>query len=101
MPASLQNILDDILRKINSLEEDRKNLRQRCESLEQRNSELQRQISSLEKECDHARNDARFLTMSHRLADSPDSIVEARRFISSLIRRVDRAIALATDDPSF
>lgn len=100
MPVSLQSKLENIFRKIKRIEDEREQLRERCRMLEEKNGDLQRELGATRKELDKALMDAEFLTLSHRLADDPDTIIDARRKISSLIRRVDKAIRLATDDPS-
>lgn len=38
--------------------------------------------------------DVEYLTMSHRLADNPDTIIETRRHISRLIRNIDRCLEM-------
>jgi len=39
-----------------------------------------------------------FLTMSYRLADSPDTIVSARRRIARLIRTIDSCISMLKEE---
>ncbi len=100
MPSSLQSTLTAIEKKISLLEQSRSQLAQRCSELERANADLESKLRETEKLLEAQRLDSQFLTVSHRLADSPDTIVEARRKISNIIRRIDKAISLATDDPS-
>lgn len=68
--------------------------RQRRELDESRSREeaLHARVAELEGALERSRLDERFLRVSHRLASSPDSIIEARRLISGLIRNIDKAI---------
>ena len=100
MSSQLQSVMTELLAKTERLSEKQRLLEERCRELETENEDLRRQLQQTEKERDNARLDAQYLTVSHRLADDPDTIVETRRRLSSLIRRVDKAIRLATDDPS-
>lgn len=58
-----------------------------------REQDLLMQLRLTRQELDRAKSDAQFLRVSHRLASSPDSLVEARRLIAGLIRNIDKAIA--------
>lgn len=100
MATPLQQTLDDVMRKISLLEERIITLSSKCEELQKANDDLSYSLSLKEKALDKAKTDIEYLTLSHRLADSPDTLIEARRQITSLIRRVEKAIRLATDDPS-
>lgn len=78
----------------------------RIEKLSQENRDLKEKVEALneklelmEKSAARARLDADYLTVSHRLADSPDSLIATRRRISALIRNIDRCIAMLKDDP--
>lgn len=81
-----------IARYIEDLEKQNKELRHRIELLEERLSEEEEKTSQ-------ARLDADYLTVSHRLADSPDTLIATRRRISALIRTIDRCISMLKDDP--
>lgn len=58
-----------------------------------REQDLLMQLRLTRQELDQAKSDVQFLRVSHRLASSPDSLVEARRLIAGLIRNIDKAIA--------
>lgn len=58
-----------------------------------REQDLLMQLRLTRQELDRAKSDVQFLRVSHRLASSPDSLVEARRLIAGLIRNIDKAIA--------
>ena len=38
--------------------------------------------------------DAEFLAVSHKLADSPDTLVSARRHLARLTRHIDRCLEM-------
>lgn len=69
-------------------------LRERNAALEETNRQLQRQIEEITAERDRASLDSEFLALSHRLASSPDTIIDARRHIAGLIRNIDRCIEM-------
>lgn len=100
MPASIHTVLADINEKLSALERQRQEWADRCIELEKANADLELRLKEAVSERDRALLDAQYLTLSHRLAEDPDTIIDARRKISSLIRRVDKAIRLVTDDPS-
>ena len=67
--------------------------REQIVRLEKENEDLRTQLSETRAELDNTRKDVEFLTMSHRLADSPDSVISARRRIARLIRTIDNCIS--------
>lgn len=58
----------------------------RLTDLEDENARLRAEIKAKSLDCD-------FLVMSHRLASSPDQLMQTRRLIAKMIRNIDRAIA--------
>lgn len=66
----------------------------RNRELEELNADLLRKAQEAERERDRARLDAEYLTVSHRLADHPDTIVDTRRHIAKLIRNIDRCLEM-------
>ncbi len=93
MAVNLLTILQSIRQKTDELSA-------RCltldEELRQRDhtiSELQFEIERLKKENASLKSDNEFLTVSHRLASSPDEIVKSRRLLAGWIRDIDRCIA--------
>lgn len=98
-PATLPEVIDELIKKTARLDS-------YIEELERQNAELTVTIETLKEELDEERKnsaraklDADYLTVSHRLADSPDTIIATRRRISSLIRTIDRCISMLKDDP--
>lgn len=62
--------------------------------LEEEISDLRLEIAEARRERDRARLDAEYLTVSHRLADSPDTLIDTRRHIAKLIRNIDRCLEM-------
>lgn len=85
-------------KKIDTLLENQSKLQQKVNELEIINSELNRQheidVAALTK----AQKDLEFLSLSHRLADSPEALIEARTKVSKLIRTIDSCIRLIIED---
>lgn len=85
-------------KKIDGLLDAQKKLQERVFDLEKINKELKEQHEEDSKIIDKAKKDIEFLVLSHRLADSPETLVEARNTISKLIRTVDSCIRLINED---
>ncbi len=96
---TLPEVIDGLIQKTNrlglyieELEETNKSLLARIENLEEA-------LAEEKEKAGRARLDADYLIYSHRLADSPDTIIATRRRISALIRTIDRCISMLKDDP--
>ena len=66
----------------------------KCQEVE----ELQQQLEECRSELREARMEVDFLTVSHRLADSPQNIISARRRLQRLIAKIDRCVSLLKED---
>lgn len=93
MALSLQQRIEEVGRKIERLERERRELLQQNVRLKAENADLTDENRRLRAELTSAQRDAEFLSMSHRLASDADSIVKARRRISGMIREIDRCIS--------
>ncbi len=94
MAATLSATLKSIEEKTGRLIAQQEELHRRLEEVTAERDELRRQIGVLSAELDKAGLDNKFLRMSHRLADNPEAVVETRKTIAALIRKIDRCIAL-------
>ena len=94
MATSLLTTLESLREKIAAMAASVDRLRENNSSLRMENEELRRQLSQALKERDEARLESEFLAVSHRLADDPDKIIDARRLIAGLIRNIDRCIEM-------
>lgn len=94
MAQSLLSILDQLEARIDALRKEMDSLRERNRALEEENADLRmREVEAL-KIRDRALLDVEYLSVSHRLAESPDTLVDTRRLIAGLIRNIDRCIAM-------
>lgn len=94
MAQTLLDALSSLRHKIELSNERYLALKQECDLLKADNESLRRDLSSRDAEIRRLRNDAKFLAISHRLAQNPDTIVESRRHIAKLIRNIDTCISL-------
>ena len=61
-------------------------------------TDLKRRLSEVSEEL-HSKNlDVEFLTLSHKLAQTPGALAEARTTVRRMIAKVDKAIALLKED---
>ncbi|MDE6682138.1 MAG: hypothetical protein K2J87_01775 [Muribaculaceae bacterium] len=98
MAQSLNTLLHDISVHAQRLGEINQAQRIRIAELEQEVELLKGSLAEKEKELQRALTDAEFLTMSHRLADSPDTIISTRRQIARLIRNIDNCISMLKEE---
>ena len=59
---------------------------------------LRDELEECREELRVARMEVDFLTVSHRLADSPANLISARRRVQRLIAKIDRCVALLKED---
>lgn len=100
MARTLPEILVSINDRVSALEN-------RLRAAETENARLRAQLDDTHARLDETRAerdrallDVEFLTVSHRLADSPEAIRSARTRISRMIRTIDKCITLLKDDPA-
>ena len=60
--------------------------------------ELRDQLDECREQLREARMEIDFLTVSHRLADSPANLISARRRVQRLIAKIDRYVSLLKED---
>ncbi len=60
--------------------------------------ELRDQLDECREQLREARMEIDFLTVSHRLADSPANLISARRRVQRLIAKIDRCVSLLKED---
>lgn len=93
----IQN-LNSLSKKIDMLLDNVEKLQIRVNELEATNSELRKQHESDVESLAQARRDIEFLSISHKLASSPEALLSARIKISSLIKTIDSCINLLKED---
>ena len=94
MADSLITILEQLDDRIKGLNARISELRSLNEQLVAENEDLRRKAAQAEGERDRAMLDAEFLAVSHKLAESPDNLIAARRHIAQLIRNIDRCLEM-------
>lgn len=98
MAKPLLSILADINRKISILNDEKLALIAKIQELEETNKNLQLELKETENKLAKALTDAEFLTVSHRLAENPDTIIATRRRIARLIRTIDSCISMIKEE---
>lgn len=61
-------------------------------------SDLERELEKTQEELHRKELDVEFLTVSHKLADGPQALADARKVIRKMIARIDKAMAMLRDD---
>lgn len=97
MAHTLLSVLEELQRNITRLSSHEAQLLANIETLEKSKSDLEAELSGVRKELAAALSDVEFLKVSHRLADSPDALVETRRHIARLIRNLDTCIDMLNE----
>ena len=98
MPRKLTGIIAELREKVSELAAQRDLAVKESERLAEQVEKLQQQLAEKSRELNLARQEVDFLTVSHRLADSPDNLVSARRRLQRLIAKIDRCVALLRED---
>lgn len=94
MAQSLISILRQLEVRQGELQTQMGFLRERIRELEEENADLRRKETEAYIERDKALLDVEYLSVSHKLADNPDTLADTRRIIAGLIKNIDRCIAM-------
>ena len=98
MALSLSANLASLESKILTLVAQRDDALAKLEEMTAANLRLQEKLEKTNKELQQSRIETEFLTVSHKLADNPDSLARARTDVRRMLARVEKAIALLEDD---
>ena len=98
MESSISIELQEISRRIEVLTAQRDEARASLEQAQDEITGLKSLVSELQTELKKKELDVEFLTVSHKLADTPQSLADARSTLKKLIARVDRAIGMLRED---
>ena len=98
MARSLHRVLTELRAKVEQLARQRDTAQAARDALVQEADDLKRQLEECRQELREARMEIDFLTVSHRLADSPSNIISARRRLQRLIAKIDRCVSLLKED---
>lgn len=91
-------VLSSLSKRVDSLLQQNSELLERNKLLENENNLLKIQHEKDKEALEKSEKDIEFLALSHRLADSPEALYEARLKIAKLIRTVDSCIRLINED---
>ncbi len=94
MAQSLISILKQLEVRQGELQTQMGFLRERIRELEEENAGLRRKEAEAYIERDKALLDVEYLSVSHKLADNPDTLADARRIIAGLIKNINRCITM-------
>ena len=94
MAESLITTLEKLNARIKDVTAHSAALLARNRELEELNADLRRRAEESDRTRDRALLDAEYLTVSHRLAADPDTLIDTRRHIAKLIRNIDRCLEM-------
>ncbi|MDE7346593.1 MAG: hypothetical protein K2N48_07635 [Muribaculaceae bacterium] len=98
MAQSLHRVIAELRAKIERLAKQRDMALAAQEALSQEKEDLKQQLEDCREQLREARMEVDFLTVSHRLADSPGNLISARRRMQRLIAKIDRCVSLLKED---
>ncbi len=98
MARLLTGIIKDLRRKALALASERDKSKAELERLRAENTALREQLTECRQELQASQMEVDFLTLSHRLADSPENLISARRRVKRLIDKIDRCVSLLKED---
>ena len=97
MAQSIITELERLNGKLDEFAAARLELLKRVAELEEENTLLRNNIKEKDSEINRLDKDIKFLQISHKLAQSPDNIIEARKLVTRLIHTVDSCISMIKD----
>lgn len=94
MAMPLLSVLNSLQERLDGLVAAHNELLNKIRELEEENLQLKAEIKEKDLALGKAETDIEYLTMSHKLAENPDTIIAARRKIAGLIRTIDNCISM-------
>ena len=94
----LLNSLQVLSGRIDKLLDKQNELQEVIDKLEAVNKELKKQHEADLLSLENAKKEIEFLSLSHRLASTPEALISARNNISRLIRTIDNCIRMINED---
>ena len=98
MARPLHRVIGDLREKIEEIAAQRDAALAGAAARAREAEELKEQLDECREQLREARMEVDFLTVSHRLADSPANLISARRRLQRLIAKIDRCVSLLKDD---
>ncbi len=97
MAATLSETLLELRSKIDALGQTVSHLSAENKALKEENKLLSAEITDLQEQLQRKSLDSEFLEVSHMIADTPDSLILARRRIANMIRNIDKCLEMLRD----
>ena len=98
MARSLHRVIAELRDKMERLASQRDEALAAREALAREADSLRQELEECRESLREARMEVDFLTVSHRLADTPANLVSARRRLQRLIAKIDRCVTLLKED---
>lgn len=92
MASEPEHAVDILTERVERLIARQTTLLQKLADLQGRLADLEEVTNRLRSELTTMSVNCEYLAMSHRLASSPDQLMQTRRLIAKMIRNIDRAI---------
>lgn len=98
MESQLTARLDTLTLKIEELAAQRDTAIAEKKKAQELADDLKREVASLREDLHQKELDIEFLTLSHKLADTPQKLADARVTVRRILHRVEKAISLLKQD---
>lgn len=94
----MPNELTGLAVKIGRLAAQRDEALKRLRKAEEETADLRRELAAMREELHRKELDVEYLSLSHKLADTPQALAEARKTVRRMLAGVERALALLKED---
>ena len=98
MARPLHRVIAELREKMEQLATQRDAALEAQKTMAQEAEDPRQELEACREQLREARLEVDFLTVSHRLADSPANIISARRRLQRLIAKIDRCVSLLKED---
>jgi uncharacterized coiled-coil protein SlyX len=93
MADGLSEILSTVLQQVDELIQINSEVRSKLAEKEKEIDGLNYELAKTRKELETAYKDIDYLKVSYKLASNPNDLIESRRYISRIIRNIDKCIS--------
>ena len=90
--------MHELARKIGILAAQRDNAVKELKRTQEALADLERELAQTREELHKKTLDVEFLTVSHKLADTPQALADTRNVIRKMIVKIDKAMAMLKED---